>query len=189
MKKYGKFGIGLTKKWALRSGLNPVAYVNKSSEFTNNLLSGIDALFKHLDNLDDYDESKKLNSAYMDIFNVIRHIKNYEGDLVRNGTNIGFYRFADEREWRYVPSQQTKLFPVEPENRIDTKEKKKVLAESALPHALSYPVEDISYIIVPAEKNIQPIKRLIQDCFRDDEANMEHLLARILTAEQISADM
>jgi hypothetical protein len=189
MKKYGKFGIGLTKKWALRSGLNPVAYVNKSSEFTNNLLNGIDKLFKHLDTLDDYDESKELNSAYMNIFNVIRHIKNYEGDLVRNGANIGFYRFADEREWRYVPSLLSKIIPVEPENRIDTKEKKKALAEFALPHALSYAVEDISYIIVPAEKNIRPIKQLIQNCFHEDEAKMEHLLTRILTAEQISADM
>jgi hypothetical protein len=189
MRKYGKFGIGLTKKWVLKSGLNPVAYVNKSSEFTNNLLGGIDTFFKHLDTLDDYDESKELNAAYMKIFNVIRHIKNYEGDLIRNSRNIGFYRFADEREWRHVPSLQSTLFPVEPEVRINTTEKKKALAELVLPLALSYAAEDISYIIVPAEKNIQPIKRLIQNRFREDEAKMEHLLTRILTAEQISADM
>lgn len=189
MRKYGKFGIGLTKKWALRSALNPVAYVNKSSEFTNNLLGGIDSLFKHLDTLDDYDDSKELNAAYMKIFNVIRHIKNYEGELFRNNTNKGFYRFADEREWRHVPPLQSILFPVEPEIRIDTAEKKKALVENALPLALSYEVEDISYIIVPAEKNIQPIKRLIQNCFCENEAKMEHLLTRILTAEQIAADM
>lgn len=189
MKKYGKFGIGLSKEWALRSGLNPVAYVNKSSEFTNNLLSGIDTLFKHLETIDDHIESKELNSAYMKIFNVIRHIKNYEGELIRNNKNMGSYRFADEREWRYVPSLNSNSFPVQPENRIDTREKKKALAELALPLALPYAAKDIAYIIVPAEKNIQPIKRLIHNCFEDDAATMEHLLARILTAEQISADM
>lgn len=110
------------------------------------------------------------------MFNVIRHIKNYEGDLIRNGSNIDFYRFADEREWRHVPPLTTKLFPVEPENRIDTKEKKKALAEFALPYALPYAVEDISYIIVPTEKNIRPIKQLIQDCFSEDDAQIEHLL-------------
>jgi hypothetical protein len=125
----------------------------------------------------------------MKIFNVIRHIKNYEGELIRNNKNMGSYRFADEREWRYVPSLNSISFPVQPETRIDTREKKKALAELALPLALPYAAKDIAYIIVPAEKNIQPIKRLIHNCFGDDAATMEHLLARILTAEQISADM
>lgn len=189
MKKYGKFGIGLTKKWAFESGLNPVAYVNKSSEFTNYLLNGIDALFAHLSTVHDYDDSKALNSSYNQIFNVLRHIKNYEGALIRNDINIGFYRFADEREWRHALPFNSGLFPVEPLHRVDTKEKKHSLAEHALPHALNYSPDDIAYIIVPSERNIRPIKRHIETCFRDNETAMEHLLTRILTAEQISSDM
>ncbi|MCG6211981.1 abortive infection system antitoxin AbiGi family protein, partial [Vibrio furnissii] len=36
MGKYGKYGIGLTKEWANRNGLNSVMYINKHCPFTDN---------------------------------------------------------------------------------------------------------------------------------------------------------
>jgi len=104
MKKYGKFGIGLSKEWANREGLNPVFYVNKDSHFTSNLINTIEKLSNHISSTNDNDEDKSISEEYMDIFNISRYIKNYQGILTRkNKPIVNDYRFADEREWRYVP--------------------------------------------------------------------------------------
>lgn len=42
---YGKFGIGLTKEWAVREGLNPVMYASDKSLFTESFLNGVETLF------------------------------------------------------------------------------------------------------------------------------------------------
>ncbi|MBK9465826.1 MAG: hypothetical protein IPN56_13800 [Chitinophagaceae bacterium] len=39
---YGKFGIGMTKEWAINKGLNPVMYASKESLFTEKFISGIE---------------------------------------------------------------------------------------------------------------------------------------------------
>jgi hypothetical protein len=42
---YGKFGIGLTKDWAINNGLNPVMYASQNSLFTENFMTGIEEFF------------------------------------------------------------------------------------------------------------------------------------------------
>ena len=39
--KYGKFGIGLTKDWGIRSQLNPVFYLEKSSSLADSLIKSL----------------------------------------------------------------------------------------------------------------------------------------------------
>lgn len=34
---YGKYGIGLSKKWAFKIGINPVLYIDENSLFAENL--------------------------------------------------------------------------------------------------------------------------------------------------------
>lgn len=105
IKKYGNFGIGMSKNWANRNGLNPVLYVNRHCELTDNLITGLNGVYRHLSKLNNPTQHNNLSQSYLNIMNTYRYIKNYEGELKRNGSIIdNNYRFADEREWRYVPS-------------------------------------------------------------------------------------
>ncbi|SFM85814.1 abortive infection system antitoxin AbiGi family protein [Rugamonas rubra] len=193
MRKYGKFGIGMTKEWALINGLNPVAYVNKNSEFTNNLLhglQGIHSLLTAATGLTDYATANQLNKDYMNLMNVQRYIKNYEGILERKNKKAKHYRFADEREWRYVlPLNSVAVWPFVPESDINDPTKKQTHKDLLEPYRLTYNVSDVKYIIVAAERNVKPMREHIESLVNLSAPDKEHLLARILTAAQIEADM
>lgn len=104
MSKYKGYGLGLSKTWAKKRNLNPVFYVSKSCSFTGNFISAVEQLHAHLDSIQDCQQFNAASAAYIDILNAYRYIKNYQADLVRNGKKtVPNYRFADEREWRYVP--------------------------------------------------------------------------------------
>lgn len=112
MEKYGNYGIGLKKDWANRKGLNPVFYVNKTSPFTSNFITAIEQLRRSKDNTKGIISKAMAEGTYMDILNVYRYMKNYEGELIRsNGKKTKNYRFADEREWRYVPPYDKDSIP------------------------------------------------------------------------------
>ncbi|MGG2041286.1 abortive infection system antitoxin AbiGi family protein [Burkholderia gladioli] len=191
MKKYGEFGVGLTKSWAKTKGLNPVVYANQESEFARELFSGINAFHQHLQTIDDIIETKKAESAYMKILNALRYVKNYEGELFRRGKNMGKYRFADEREWRYVLPLDTKNnFAFHPWEILSKPEYKKMLNDQIAHHKLEFAASDVKYIIVPSGKNVPALKKnIVKLSARYSQAQREHLQAKIITAEQIKLDM
>lgn len=191
MKKYGSFGIGLTKEWAQANGLNPVSYANQSSEFTNSLLAGIEEYFIQIQSISDWSNAMSASNSYMNILNVERYIKNYEGDLIRDSRNLGRYRFADEREWRYVLPLLTKnILPFIAEETIIKPGSKSFFNAQIAHFHLKYSASDVKYIIVPSEKNISPLRKFITGLAGGySSTDKEHLLPRILTAEQIRSDM
>ena len=90
MKKYGKYGIGLTKEWANRNGLNPVMYVSKHCDFTDNFNNALYKIYPEISKIKKMNnEANKLNdnptNHYMNILDAYRYMKNYEGTLKRDG--------------------------------------------------------------------------------------------------------
>jgi hypothetical protein len=190
MKKYGFFGIGLSKQWAVRMGLNPVAYVSKQSEFTNYLISGIQSVYKYIENSKDWETLPPLSQAYMEIINVQRYIKNYRGMLYRRGVNLGEYTFADEREWRYVlPLYTEKFFPFVPPDVINDSEKKEAMNAMANQHKLSFTANEVKYLIVEKEADVAALRAYVSKLRNYRVEERDHLIARIITAEQVLADM
>jgi len=190
MKKYGRYGIGMSKEWAMRQGLNPVAYVNQGSEFTNHLLDGIQTYFDHLNTTPNLTALSDLSDSYMKILNVQRYIKNYRGTLRRSGKADKIYTFADEREWRYVlPLETPGLFPFVPINLISDKQQKEKWNGLLADHKLTFSANDIKYLIVERESNVKTLRRHIQSLSNYSEQEKDHLESRIITAEQITTDM
>lgn len=124
-KGYRNFGIGLTKEWANRNGLNPVLYLNKDSNIADNLIEGVEGMYNHIDRLNDFEEITEITKHYNSLMNMYRYVKNYEGKLIRNGRlKDKNYRYADEREWRYVPPiEKNGIQPFVNILRIKTKKK------------------------------------------------------------------
>ena len=76
--KYGNYGIGLNKSWALKNGLNPVMYINKNSHFINNLIDGIGEIYRTINGIVNEEDVDSLSAAYTNILNTYRFIKNLD---------------------------------------------------------------------------------------------------------------
>ena len=190
--KYGRFGIGLTKKWANRNKLNPVLYVNRNCELMDNLIVGVNGVYEHLKLINNSDDFDNLSKSYHNIMNTYRYIKNYDGELIRRGKSINKnYRFADEREWRYVPRLDTQgVLPFIPIKDIDTKEKKEIHNEKIDHIRLHFKPSDIKYLIVESDKDIADlIQHLDSVKSKFDEKTRRILTSRILTVKQIKKDI
>jgi hypothetical protein len=88
--KYGNFGLGLCKKWAIKNKLNPVFYFNSNSFVTENfkkVVENFSVLYPY--------RKATLNDWYKLLY-IIAFTKEYENYLEKE-----FY--YEEREWRYFP--------------------------------------------------------------------------------------
>lgn len=183
--KYGEYGIGLSKDWAFSKDLNPVIYMNHNSVFCNKLITSMRTI--------NGSESISLDDR-MNVSNFIRYIKIYEGELNRKGNIISNYRFADEREWRYVPNMEFKdsKFPPYinlskdlPETFNMKKENEKLIDER-----LIFEPNDILYILVRTEDEIDEIIQHIKTAKGKNFSlfDIERLTTRILSCERIFND-
>lgn len=179
--KYGNYGIGLSKKWAIEKGLNPVIYLNTSSSFPNEIIYTIRELKENIGKND-----------YLKLSNFIRYIKKYEGELKRKGKLIKNYRFADEREWRYVPEMKHHpnfkhwLIP----NEYNNLEKKQKENNRLKEERLSFDANHILYIVVNKEYEIDEIIEYIKKVKGKKYSmnEIERLTTRILSCERIFND-
>jgi len=192
MKAYGKYGIGMSKTWANSNGLNPVCYLNTPCRLNDNLIGAIDDFFKHLNNIQSVSQHQAMSTAYMNLMDMYRYIKNYEGELWRNGIlkNPNF-RFANEREWRYVPSLIGDLFPFVPLSAINTSAKKATANARYASSPLEFGPSDIRYIIVRKDSERDEIikKIFLANTLKYGSVQAQRMASRILTAEQINDDI
>ena len=186
---YGKFGIGMTKEWAIRNGLNPVMYASKESLFTENFISGIEDLFRLVARSND--TTGTFERAYNNTINTLRYIKNYKGDLIRTDKPTKRnYVFANEREWRYVPPISEQYLSFIPLSKIMTSEQKAEYNRRVEHLSLNFQPDDIKYLIVETDNDINPLishLRLVKNRFSPD--TIDRLASRILTYEQIENDI
>lgn len=186
---YGKFGIGLTKEWAINNGLNPVMYASQQSLFTENFINATEDFFKLVMQSDDI--SGKYETAYNNTLNTLRYIKNYKGDLIRPGKKTKKnYVFANEREWRYVPAISQNILGFVPIGQIQTAQQKSKFNQKVKHLRLSFQPDDIQYIIVEKDQDINNlINHLRRVKGRFSTKTVDRLASRILTYNQIENDV
>ena len=186
---YGKFGIGLTKEWAVKQGLNPVMYASQESLFTENFMNGLQNFFELIKKSND--TSGKFENAYNNTLNTLRYIKNYKGDLIRPGKKtIPDYVFANEREWRYVPSINENIPSFIPIDKIQNSIQKTAFNKKIGHLRLNFEPDDIKYLIVEKDSDINSlINHLRMAKSRFSYETVDKLASRILTYEQIEKDV
>ena len=217
-KRYGNYGIALSKEWAIKKGLTPIMYV------ANNMI--LQAVYYHHEQnkklIDWYNHEsikKKLMEDtllkgfpfedYIKILSaekehavntrIIGYLKMYEGLYM--GKPINNY---EENEWRYiVPDKKgTEWFWTKdeymkwrnPNNKDISKVKKPSPSASLKKYALKFELNDISYILIKDDefkaKLIKYIKKLksIGGNPVVDEDQINDLISRIITLEQVKID-
>ena len=186
---YGKVGIGMTKGWAIRKGLNPVMYASKESLLTENFIDGIEDFFRLVE--DSKDTTGRFEAAYNNTINTLRYIKNYKGDLIRPGRRIKHnYVFANEREWRFVPPVDDKILSFIPIDKISSPKQKSSYNQKVSHIRLQFRPDDIKYLIVEKDSDINSlITHLRHVKNRFSYPTVDRLSSRILTYEQIEKDV
>jgi hypothetical protein len=182
--KYGNYGIGMTKEWALANGLNPVLYMAPNSMLSKSYRSAWNRNY-------DKSESDEWSEEERDLCDVLRYIKNYEGDLTRKGGTIKNYRFSDEREWRYVPPHSEDYEFLAASGWYENDKNKAATDEKLQGLRLKFEPSDIKYIIIESDDEIG---EFIEHLRRAKGKNyslheIERLTTRILTVEQIKSDI
>lgn len=179
--KYGAYGIGFTKEWGQRNQLNPVFYVDKNSSVGKAYFEAFDNLFRITNS-----RVNTLSETDAKLLDVFRYMKNFEGDLDRNGEIERDYRYADEREWRYVPSRDQTQMVYNKEVYLPRKDSINLKLNSL---QLYFEPKDIKYIIIEHDKEITEFIRILQDAkSKYAYEDVQRLLTRIITVEQILND-
>ncbi|MCR9015334.1 abortive infection system antitoxin AbiGi family protein [Aquiflexum gelatinilyticum] len=183
---YGNYGIGLSKEWAIKNNLSPVIYTRKNAKTANtieNLISWFDSIQEKLSEDDKFIFRKSYSELLM-------HLKPYYGNMIKDGKIIK-KRFYDEREWRWIPELDPKLFRSHllkdefNDQNIKEVENKKI----AVFRKLNFKPEDIRYLII---NNDDEIDSFIQDLesikVNFNSRAIKKLTSRIITNDQIIKD-
>jgi hypothetical protein len=178
---YGSFGIGLSKKWATKNGLNPVLYLEENSTISQ-LLTSI---------VKDYKGGKAVSKELKDFTkNIAVYTKNYEGLLSRDPIVIPNYRYYDEREWRYIPSiDELKTTTVSIRTEEYKADKKKF--NDSIDHLrIKFEPEDITYIVVEKLEQIEETINFLRQKYHNKYTGLQLdiLLSKIISCEQIKHD-
>jgi len=177
---YGSYGIGLSKQWAFRMGVNPVLYLSKGSSLTRQYLDYMAETIK---------KKTKADIKALDFMKqLIIYAKNYQADLERKDTVIENYRFYNEREWRYILQSHSKkkVSPVFGGNMAEKGE----LNESIADARIGFDVDEITYIIVKTIDEIEIAINAIRSAYNDrcTSKQLDILLSKIISVEQIRSD-
>lgn len=180
---YGSYGIGLSKSWAKKTGLNPVLYIEKNSRLAVNLKNQMLRIANFI-------EDNKDDILLFEFGRNISYCKNYEGRLVRGKINTDTYRFYDEREWRFI------ALPADVNNKptfligSDYLKSKQTYNDKISDCYVKFAHQDISYIIIDHEDEIPELLETLNDSFEDiaTEKELKILSTKILTKNQIWND-
>jgi hypothetical protein len=179
---YGRYGIGLSKAWAIANGVNPVIYIDHNSLFAKSIQELILERRKGNSNLTAKQKTE--------ILRIKSYAKNYSGLLNRKSIKNPEYRFYDEREWRLVPGKETipdANFSIS--SNFYKKNKDKYNAKLA-GYRIVFSPSDISYIIVKNTTHIPKIINFLRSTYSNkctaDELDI--LFSKICSTEQIIDD-
>lgn len=148
VRAYGEYGLGLSQEWAIRAGLNPVAYVNTGERFHNRLLD--------LGRASGFEEWQRAAAFF----------KPVEGIEERNGER-GRKVFYEESEWRYVPDMPPGSRPWTPDQvrqgnpEITAQAVNAANAATRQHGMLLFQPTDVRYIIVRTDRQVPRVLDLI----------------------------
>jgi NACalpha-BTF3-like transcription factor len=181
---YGNYGLGMTKEWGIRKGLNPVIYFSKNSNLAKKL--------NILTNKSVWQNDENSRAFH----EVMLYFKPYEGTLYRGGKTKQRVRFYDEHEWRYTPDRSNlaiKNIKMSLQKHVyrDTiqlaNENQKLETDLT---RLDFTADDIKYVIIKTEEEIngmiEALTRIKGN--RYDRDTLNRLTSRIITVEQIQED-
>jgi hypothetical protein len=180
-KRYGAFGIGLRKQWAIRNKINPLHYLVKASPISQSIKE-IKELLK--------DRNLSSAASIEDIQRQMAPIVSVQDRIVRLAAFTKPYKkykvdFYQEREWRYIPEVLSLAF--ETDNSIITRNRLNTDYDSSGRDYIYFSIDDINHIVVPSAHEIDNIMDMI-DSFALDRLDKLRLIQRITDLKSVEKD-
>lgn len=184
--RYGSYGVGISKEWAIKNFINPVIYIVEGTV----VAQGIKQLkLANQELLDIVENDVSLQNRLAHILSrffdadqaITEYLKPYRYQKVPSRQENR--KFYDEKEWRYVPdtlpfSEPLSLYPYMFETEDDLNKAIIQANEKVKARYLWFEPEDVQSIILPRESEIEEVKRVIKHLFQEKNW-MEHFDATI----------
>ena len=180
---YGKYGIGLSKDWATRKGLNPVLYVQSESAVKESFLQIFEFMHRHA-------SSNEKEQGHVDwTRHLLSFVKPLKGQMHVEGKllNKDFY---NESEWRYVPKSDQ--FPSHMlKTEFDNQEQRDHCERLTKKHAsLNFVPNDIRHVFVPTDADIpRVLDFILKGLERYSMAELKILMSRVTSLETVTRDI
>ena len=184
---YGSFGLGMTKEWGIRKGLNPIFYLSDNSIIPNLIRNFI------LKNIP-VDAIRLLISKELSpntTLQLMKFLKPLRGKMKVNGKEVT-KNFDEECEWRYAPTSdenspfQNFLPNILSGNNEELQNSNAITKKFA---SLKFEPSDIKYIFVPENSYIPIIINKINNIFKDYPENERLiLLSKVISLDTIRQD-
>lgn len=180
VKKYGHFGIGMSKSWGIKKGLSPVMYQITTSGYGRKLKKK----FEKICNGESQDQVRR-ELAFMKAYRGVNYRKD---ETAKNGLKrMRGYKYYDEREWRFVPNMEEYDDYVRPLAGIS--DDTSGLNEKTKDKMCKFEYGDIKYIIVDKQADKALLMKYIgalSDCGNEEK---EELCSKIMVWDIIKNDI
>lgn len=172
--QYGNYGIGMNKKWGIKSGLNPILYIVDDSDLNKAILN----LQSFIIRQNMYNENN-----LMEVGNLFWSMAGYFKRYMEKESVKPYY---DEREWRYlVPFSEGEYTYRLINNDLTDERIKKLNLEVQYKFPLKFVLDDIDCIIIPNEEDTDIIKYKIYNDSDLNEEEKEIISNKLKTKEEL----
>ena len=183
MEHYGKYGLGMSRSWAKKQGLNPVLYIRKGSYLSTHLQALPTVLTEQPHPVPG--ESGISNTALA----ILQYTKAFEGTWLKGETLTKKIKFYNEREIRYAPRSADTRFYFLTEAQYNDEHRREQARLTLERFPLSFEPDDINYIIISSDSERVTIANLVRDIKQKyDEETKLKLVTKLLSYDQIRDD-
>lgn len=165
-RSYGTLGIVLDKVWGEINDFNPVLYLERKSDLTNEIIDN----FKNIKAISTEHINDALNGTTFDyrslmtkqLVKIFAHSKNYDGELVRNETLlVEKYPYGMEREWRKIIKNDKIPYFLVGNDIANKKDFNKFIEDVRV----DYKVEHLKAVIVESTWETEEVKQIVCNKF------------------------
>lgn len=178
---YGKYGLGVTKEWAINKKINPILYLAGE----NTLSQSLREIIKYTSSLNESERSNAMKT----IRYIYQNIKPAKGVMTINNC-LKEKDFHLEFEWRFVPMDEN-IEPYLLKTQFNNKATLETENEKTYKNCrLEITASDIRYIFVENETDIPEVIKFIQSDLNHYSFIDTHILmSRITSIKDVGYDI
>lgn len=169
---YGEYGIGFSRQWGVKIGLNPVIYYNERSPYIQNIKKIYNDYISRINNTNKDTQCSNIAEMIRILKSSFTMYKPIYGKYKRN-LKGGEYNFYDEREWRYILPAITSTAYLQgdnlPQELIEhyngvKKDEMWKKGKLELENQIEFSYDDIDFVIIPSACDINEIIEALPQC-------------------------